>query len=458
MKTNIIKIFLFVVLSLNLYATDEQEIQELRDQVKVILMRIDALEKRAQLESATKVDKVIVKDESAEKTEALKPKLAQNIVDDASGKKPPVQQKGILELKTAETVLSVGGRIQLDTHYSWPTSSHGACAIPIGSSPGENGHITFDSKYSRIWVKTRTPSEYGPIRTLIETDFIGSEGNEKNTNASHLRIRHAYAQVGNWTVGQTNSSFNTFATLDILYTAINDVFARQPLIRYSQEGKEFSYDISLEQPETTLLDPDGVIITPKDDVIPDIVARLRYYPSWGELGISLMGRYINQDRAELSDGTELNNRDSAFGWATNVSGKVKVLGSDDIRFAVHYGVGLGRYISYNAYAAGSIDENGNIKLQPTYGGHIGYRHWWNDKLRSTISVSYVATKNNMKVINSDASRSAANKDAYSSQVNLLWTPVPNALIGVEYVKAGRTVESNEKGDLDTAMLRFIYDF
>ena len=312
MKTNIVKIFLFVVLSLNLYATDEMEIEELRDQVNVILMRIDTLEKKAILEAENIVDKVIVKNELAKKQEALKSKLAQNIIDDASGKKPPIEQKGILELTTADTVLSVGGRIQMDTTYAWPESSHSASAIPIGSSPGENGQLTFKAKESRLWVKTRTPSEYGVIRTLIETDFVGSAGNEKNTNSNGLRIRHAYVQVGNWTVGQTNSAFNTFATSDILHTAINDVFARQPLIRYTKEGKEFAYDISLEQPETTLLDPDGKIITPKDDVAPDVITRLRYYPSWGELAISLMCRYINQDHAELSDGTTLSKRDSVF--------------------------------------------------------------------------------------------------------------------------------------------------
>lgn len=429
MKIKIIKLFLFTLLSVNIYATDEQEIGELKNQVDSILMRIDTLEKKSEY-----------------------------IVDDASGKNAPMKQKGSVELKTASTVLSVGGRIQLDTHYSKTTSIHRASAIPVVSKLGESGHIIFNARYSRLWVKTKTASKYGPIRTLIETDFLTPDGDEKNTNSSHLRLRHAYFQAGNWTVGQTNSAFNTFATLDILYIAINDVFVRQPLIRYSNEGKYFAYDISFEQPETTLIDPDGNIITPKDDIVPDIITRLRYYPYWGELGLSLMGRYINQDHAELSDGTSLNNRDSAFGWATNLSGKVKVFGGDDIRFAVHYGVGLGRYVAYNTYSSGSVDESGNIKLQPTYGGDVGYRHWWSNRLRSTISVSYVATENNMEIINTAVDLSTINRDAYSSQINLLWTPIPNSLIGIEYVNAGRTVESDKKGNLDSAMLRFRYDF
>ncbi|WP_455756396.1 DcaP family trimeric outer membrane transporter [Sulfurimonas sp.] len=440
---SIIKFLILPFIFVNIYASDELEIRELKNEVKNLLKRIEALEKKAATKTKLKVEKS---------------KITQYIKDDTSGINPPIKQKGSLELKSADTVLSVGGRIQLDTHYMWPDSSHSASSIPITNTEGENGQLKFDSRYSRLWVKTRTPSIYGPVRTLIETDFLGTAGTEANTNSSGIRLRHAYVQAGNWTVGQTNSAFNTYVTLDVLYTAINDVLARQPLIRYSIEGKKISYDLSFEQPETTLLDPNGKIITPKDDVAPDLITRIRYYPTWGELGFSFMGRYINQDHAELSDGTILNNRDSALGWATNLSAKVKTDGYDDIRFALHYGIGLGRYIAYNAYSAGTVDADGNIKLQPTYGGNIGYRHWWNKKLRSTLSFSYTGTDNNREILNSSTNLDSINKEAYSSQINLLWIPLPNAIIGVEYVKAKRKVESNKEGDLDSAMLRMRYDF
>ena len=177
-----------------------------------------------------------------------------NVVDDAAGQNPPINQIGSLELITADTVLSVGGRIQMDAYYGWPEGSHSAKSISVSDTPGENGQLLMNSKESRIWLKTRTPSEYGPIRALIETDFVGSKGNEKNTNSDGLRIRHAYFQVNNWTIGQTNSAFNAHVPLDILNLAINDTFVRQPLIRYGHDERQFSYDISFEQPETTLID------------------------------------------------------------------------------------------------------------------------------------------------------------------------------------------------------------
>ncbi|MDQ7041929.1 MAG: DcaP family trimeric outer membrane transporter [Sulfurimonas sp.] len=196
---------------------------------------------------------------------------------DAYESKQTSKQKGTLELKTAQTVLTIGGRIDLYSNYSWPEATYSAKSIPLESS-GENGQLNMSAKYSRFWIKTRTPSIYGPIRTLIESDFNGVPGTETNTNSYGLRLRHAYIQVGNWGVGQTNSAFNAQATLDVLLIAINDTLVRQPLIRYKiYEDRSYTYDISFEQPETTLLDPDANIITPKDDVLPDVIVRLAYH-------------------------------------------------------------------------------------------------------------------------------------------------------------------------------------
>ncbi len=359
-----------------------------------------------------------------------------------------------IDIKHKDTTFSIGGRIQLENIFGWPEGSHSAKSIPL-DSVGENGQLSMNARYSRIWVKAITPTEYGVARTLIETDFAGVKGTEVNTNSHGLRLRHAYTQVGNWTIGQTNSAFNAYVTLDILFTAIDDTFVRQPLVRYSYEGKNISYDISFEQPETTLIDSKGEIITPQDDVLPDIIARVIYYPEWGDVALSLMGRYIVQDHATLSDGTELNSKDTALGWATNFSTRVKTFGLDDIRLGIHYGVGMGRYLAYDAYAAGSISDTGEIKLQESYGANIGYRHRWNKKLRSTISFSYAGTDNNSDgMINLDK----VNKNVHSSQINLLWIPIPHSLVGIEYADATRGVESGVESDIKMVNLLFRYDF
>ncbi|MBN2782679.1 MAG: porin [Campylobacterales bacterium] len=417
---------IFLLFCININASDEAEIKELKEQVKKILSRLEYLENR--------VAKKEIKIDDSKKVVAIE------------------EPKQNLELTTKETVLSVGGKIELDFNYASLASPLNAKSIAVADAQN-SPHQTFNAANSRIWVKTRTPSSYGLIRTLVESDFSGVQGTETNTNSSGLRLRHAYINVGEWSVGQTNSIFNTSTPLELLYTPLNDVFVRQPLIKYSSKNDLFDYDISLEQPETTLLTQDAKIITPKDDIIPDILARARYYPSWGEVAMAIMGRYINQD--SYGDFT---NKSSAFGWGVNLSAKIKVGYYDDIRFHTTYGVGLGRYVAYNAYPAGYVDASGEIDLQPTYAYSLGYRHWWSKELRSTMALTYAGTKNDEEFLQSIIDKTNINRSVYASHINLLWTPVLNSLIGVEYVKAKRVVESGDEGDMDSAMLRFRYDF
>ncbi|MEA2092206.1 MAG: DcaP family trimeric outer membrane transporter, partial [Campylobacterota bacterium] len=353
---------------------------------------------------------------------------------------------------------SVGGRIQFHSIYASPEGAFYAGKIPLKKdSLGEKGQLIMSARDSRLWVKTRTPSEYGPVRALIEIDFLGVSGTETNTNSHGLRLRHAYVEGNGFTFGQTNSAFNSNVTLDTISYAVNDTLVRQPLIRYSIDDRLLAYDISFEQPETTLLDPDGNIITPKDDLLPDIIARVRYYPSWGEMSSAFLARYIKQDHTKLSNGNDVNSSDTAIAWGVNISAKIKTYKLDDIRFDAQYGKGMGRYIAYNAYAAGSIDANGDIKLQPAFGAHIGYRHWWSETLRSTFAYSYTGTNNNLDDLNV-TNLDRVNKDVYSWQLNLLWTPVKNGLAGIEYARALRNVESDERGEMDLLILLLRYDF
>ncbi len=423
-------------------AEDKSELDALKAQAKGLSERIDAYALRQDAE---------------EEPAGLEDEVQKGyIVDDVAGNKAPIRQKGILEMSSADTVLSVGGRIDMQSIVSWPEGAYIAGKIPLDER-GENGQLLMSARDSRLWVKTRTPTDEGLVRTLIEVDFLGTTASEATTNSHGLRLRHAYLEAAGFTVGQTNSAFNSFVTLDTIRYPLNYTLVRQPVLRYSVNERLYGVDLSFEQPETTLLDQNGTIFTPKDDVVPDVVARLRYYPSWGEGSVALLGRYITQDQATLSNGSTLSGKDATFGWGVNISGKIKLFELDDIRFDAQYGVGLGRYVAFNAFAAGSIDADGKIELQATYGGHIGYRHWWTHKLRSTLAFTYAGTDNNMENVNT-ADYDRVNREVYGSQLNLLWIPLPNGLVGLEYSKALRTVESGIKGDMDMVTLLVRYDF
>jgi hypothetical protein len=364
------------------------------------------------------------------------------------------EQNGGFESAGKQSVISVGGRIDLRAVLGWPEGSLYAGKIPL-SSEGENAQLQMSARDSRFWIKSRTPTPYGPARALIELDFWGSSGNEKNTNSHNPRLRHAYVTVGGFTIGQTNSAFNSLVTLDTIEFVINDVFVRQPLVRYTIEKGSVAYDLSFEQPETTLIDKNASIITPQDDLLPDFVAALRYYPAWGEASFALLLRRLSQDRAQLSDGTQLNTKDSAFGYGANLSAKIQTYKQDDLRFDIQYGRGMGRYMAYSAFAAGFVNDDGTIELQKSYGAHLGYRHFWTQNLRSTLAYAYAATHNSGKI---QSNLQNANKSASSLQANLFWTPFANALTGLEYSHGTREVQNADSGKIDLALLVFRYEF
>ena len=372
--------------------------------------------------------------------------------DDARGEENPKKYRGYLDLKMSETVLTVGGRVQLDASSSWPDGSATAAKAPL-TSEGENGQFNSSVKDSRVWIKTVTPTKIGIVRSIIETDFLGNiGGNERNTNNQSFRLRHAFVEVNNIGFGQTNSLFNTFVTPDTIAIPISDTLVRQPQVRYTINGKDYGFDFSLEQPESTFLDESSAIIEPKDDVFPDFVSRVRYYPEWGQAAVSVLLRYLNQDEAVLSD-EELTNQDSALAWGINTSMKYNINESDDIRLGVQYGDGMGRYIAYDAFGAGTLDKNGNISTHVTYGFNMSYLHWYNKEFRSTLAVTHAGVDNDKLLMDKEV-----NKEATSTHINLIYTPLTNLMYGVEYMGVKRVLENGVEGDMHIAMFRARYDF
>lgn len=381
-------------------------------------------------------------------------------LSDLEAKSKTHNSKGSLELKTSDTVLSVGGRIRMEMAYNNPSvgGSGGTNNWDIGFSPasvntdsrGEEGELSMNAKESRIWLKTRKPTEYGVLLTLIEMDFYGSSGNEKGTNSHNPRMRHAYAKLGNLTIGQTNSIFMGSGAPDTLHAPMDDIVIRQPLIAWSESFDGAELHLSIEQPESVLVDVNGTQTVPDDDHMPDIAAKYVMYGLWGEVSLAGIVRQLRADSEDIAPTQE----DAKTGTAFHFSGRIKTFGIDDFRFGFASGNALGRYIggASSVYPAGSIDGNGEITLQNVSGGHLSYQHWWNQTLWSTLAYGYVAAENSSKLPGS------VDKYSRSTHLNIQWSPVQNGLLGLEYIQAARELESGDEYTLDRFQFVASYDF
>ncbi len=399
----------FLIVSPTVYAaSDADELKLLRAQLQMMMKRIEELEKK-QVES--------------EQTKT---------VETAEVEKMEKQGKGVIDLMSEHTTLTVGGRIQMETYYDW--------------NEAKQGHLFYNVRDSRFWLKSRTKTDYGLLAATLEADFAGTAGNERLSNSHNPRLRHAYLNLGGLTLGQTNSLFNYVAAPDMLTEPIDDVFARQPQMRWTEKFDGGLFAVSLEQPETTLTNSAGELVTPGTDRFPDLVARYSWQGDWGVTSIAVLGREIRQD------GVVAGVSDEAYGGGFSLSGKYLFFDYDDLRFGINYGNALGRYLGNNFFNVASVDDQGKIHLISSIGGHIAYRHWWNEAIRSSIAFAHVQAENN------DVMPVSSYKLGQSYSANLIWIPLENAQLGVEYYYQRRKAQSGLKTDISRLLFKASYDF
>lgn len=313
-------------------------------------------------------------------------------------------------------------------------------SIPTG---GTDGDAVFDmtARESRINFKGKTTAGDHALGMVLEMDFLTTGfGNEAVSNSVSPRLRHYFLTYDNWLFGQTWSTFMDTAALpdalDFLGAPEGTVFIRQPMIRYSNNG----FQIALENPET--FTDTGVN---DDNSVPDITANYKLKTNWGHLRFNGLFRELKYDNGTTDDSTT--------GWGVGISGKVKVLERDDIRFAVNYGDGMGRYTSLGVARDAVINTiNGDLETVESVAGFIAYRHLWNSKWRSNLILSLI------EVDNPSSSPATLNESANSVQVNLMYSPVKQITLGAMYLKGELEKESGDDGELDRIQFAAKYAF
>jgi hypothetical protein len=386
--------------------------------------------------------------------------------------------------------------------------------IPLsrsGAARTRSDNITVISpQQSKISVETRTPTAWGEARSFIEFDFAANANLAGRPFAvsdnENLRLRYAYGTLGPWLAGQANSNFSdSDASVELLSFSglVGDPgHSRVPQVRYTAPlagwGLPGAASIAIEQPETEVWSPatggcgtfnqptaapcngpTGITKAPS----PDITAAWYIPQPWGHVDFSAVIRPTLQ----FEDGTGAIDRSYA-GWGIHFGGDVKPrwLGwdRDFITWHVVYGDGIGPYHNVNATpsgfgvvsnlgAAGITPATASFKTITSWGGNVGYRHYWMPNLRSNYGIGiYHADVNTMRGAvcaggNSVAQRTARqagtagcglNKEVVTAAANLIWNPVPFVDLGLEYFWGHRLTVGNQRGDENVLLSRFRVQF
>jgi hypothetical protein len=318
------------------------------------------------------------------------------------------------EFKLTDTdTVTLGGYIKVDARYVNGDVAYRDFWVGAGAPLTDSqSQFKMNANESRFNLKY----SHGDVTGFLEMDFLGGGGDQRWSNSSHNRLRHAFISYKNVLAGQTWSTFmNTSAlaeTADFAGATIGIVFVRQTQIRYTQGN----FQVSIENPESWGGDA-------SQDDKPDVVARYNLEGDWGNVSFSGLARSLT---------TSLGNSESAFG--ASIAGRIKTVGKDDLRFQVHKGE-LGRYVGL-AFAP---DLN-NDKIEDTTSYLVAYRHFWDESLRSTAMYGHA-----------EADVSGAERSQWS--VNLFTNFTKELAVGVE---VGNFSMDEINKDSDYLQLSFKY--
>ena len=138
----------------------------------------------------------------------------------------------------------------------------------------------------------------------------------------------------------------------------------------------------------------------------------------------------------------------------SVSGKYNLSKSDDIRWMLTGGSGIGRYVGFALGPDGTLDAaNGDIETTGVLAGFIAWRHVFDPKLRGNVMFSRAQFDND-----TDWTGFGVTRSAQSIHANLIYSPIPKLDIGAELIWGNREVESGTDGDLHRLHTTVKYSF
>ncbi|MBB6600437.1 hypothetical protein H6X63_12420 [Luteimonas sp. MC1825] len=376
--------------------------------------------------------------------------------------KPRIQTTPIMTAANAGTTFSYGGNIKFDTMVTDTSDGRIAdgsagrlfylpSAIPVGGPGADGGDAYTDqhAQFSRFWFSADHVTEGGQkVKAYIEADMFGGGsnallGNETATNTYGVALRHAYVSWNEWLAGQTWSNFMDVAALpeavDFVGPTDGTIFVRQAQLRYTKGP----WSVSIENPQTTVTPylAAGARFNTGDNVLPDLTARWTTKGDWGHFSVAgLLRQFKWLD-------------ETATGAAVSVSGRFNMGPSDDIRYAVNAGSGIGRYLAFGLGSDVVVDASGDLDALDGYGAFVAWRHAYTPKLRSNLMYSRAEFDNDKAITGFGVTEAA-----HSFHANLIYSPFPKLDVGAELIFGQRFLEDDREGDLTRLHTHIKYTF
>lgn len=318
---------------------------------------------------------------------------------------------------------------------------------------GTDGNFYFGVRQTRFGVKNYFDTPVGELRTHFEFEMFGTGVDAGQTT---IRLRHAYAELGQFGAGQY---WSPFMDIDVFPNTVEYwgpngmVFFRNVQFRWMPIQGDTRLTIALERPGASAdqgiyddrIELDGVN---GRFPLPDLSAEYRKATSFGYVELAGMLRSMkwedqNQDNIDLSG--------SATGWGLNLSTNINLGANNTLRGQVVYGEGIQNYMN-DAPVDVAIRRAGNSVegvAIPMIGVVAFLDHRWNEKFTSALGWSM------LDVDNTDGQTADAFSKGNYVAANLLYYPVQNAMMGVEFQYGDR---SNFSDGWETSITKVQFSF
>ena len=345
------------------------------------------------------------------------------------------------EEQTKEKLMDIYGFIMMDAGYNfnqihpdWFDVVRPTKLPSFKNEFGTDGNTFFSVRQTRLGFKNYFQTGLGELRTQFEFEMFGTGVDAGQTT---IRLRHAYAELGKFGAGQTWSPFmdiDVFPNTVEYWGPTGMAFFRNVQVRYMPIQGDTRLTIALERPGASA--DQGVYgdRVELQDVaakfpFPDLSAEFRLGKKWGYVELAGIVRIMewedqNADQFDLSG--------DATGWGLNLSTNLKFGSKTTFRGAVVYGEGVQNYMNDAPVDVG-IQNNPSSTVTPVIGvplpvlGVTAFLDLnWNDKFSSSLGYSMI------DIDNWDGQAPSAFKKGQYAIANLMYYPVKNAMMGIEF--------------------------
>jgi hypothetical protein len=324
---------------------------------------------------------------------------------------------------------------------------------------GEDGSTYFGVRQTRFGVKGFTPSSLGEIRTHFEFDLYGTGVDGGQTT---FRLRHAYGEVGHFGGGQTVSPFmdiEMFPNSLEYWGPTGMVFFRNVQARWMPIQGDTRLTLAIERPGASgdaglLADRIELQNVQGRNPLPDFSGEYRWGGKRGYIEVAgMLGRVSWDDL--LDDEFDLSGSDTR--WGVNVSSSIKAAARTTLRLQFVHGEGIQNYMNDTPVDVAIVRNPGNV-VSPIKGETIPVTgivafvdHNWNDRWSTAAGYSW------QDVDNLEGQGDDAFNTGHYALANLLFSPVPDVMVGGEF-QWGRRESFRNPYVADGIKLQFAFKY